>query len=112
MALAGGLQPAFNTVLRPLLAEAAGAHLGRLADLLLGPQAPKTSAPGVQAPKLSRRERQVAALLAEGLSNRDIGDRLHLTEQTVKWHVWKLFQKLGVRNRVGAVRRLGRLGLD
>ena len=111
--LAPGLQPLFNEVLAGLLrdgASAANPGLARLAAWL-----GQTAAAGPQqapAPKLSKRERHVAAALLEGLSNRDIATRLHLTEQTVKWHLWKLFQKLGVRNRTGAARLLAKHGFE
>lgn len=52
---------------------------------------------------LSRRETEVLQLLAEGLSNRDIGLRLSLAEPTVKMHVKSVCRKLGVSNRTQAV---------
>jgi DNA-binding NarL/FixJ family response regulator len=45
---------------------------------------------------LSERERGVLALVAEGLSNREIGRRLFITERTVEAHVKQIFQKLGL----------------
>ena len=41
-------------------------------------------------------------LLARGLSNREIGGRLDITERTVKFHLSNIFSKLHVRNRVEA----------
>ncbi|WP_159945701.1 MULTISPECIES: response regulator transcription factor [unclassified Nocardiopsis] len=52
--------------------------------------------------RLSGREREVLALLGAGLSNAEIGRRLHLVEGTVKGHVSAILQRLGVRNRVEA----------
>lgn len=52
---------------------------------------------------LSRREREVMRLLADGLSDRAIADRLFIGERTVNTHVAHIFSKLGVRNRAAAV---------
>ena len=49
--------------------------------------------------ELSERERQVLDLIGEGLTNRQIGDRLHLAEKTVKNYTHSLFAKLGVHRR-------------
>jgi two-component system, NarL family, nitrate/nitrite response regulator NarL len=49
---------------------------------------------------LTPRERQVVDLLAEGLTNREIGDRLGLSRHTIKNYLLKIFDKLGVSNRV------------
>jgi non-specific serine/threonine protein kinase len=66
-----------------------------------------TEAPPPQpdrAPELSPREREVAALLAEGLSNRQIAERLVVTERTVAAHIEHILNKLGFasRHQVGA----------
>jgi DNA-binding NarL/FixJ family response regulator len=52
--------------------------------------------------RLSEREREVLALLAEGLKNREIGERLFITEATVKTHVRHVLEKLHFRNRAEA----------
>ncbi|MFD0371032.1 response regulator [Streptomyces sp. NPDC059071] len=51
---------------------------------------------------LSEREREVLALLGEGLSNADAGRRLHMSEATVKTYVSRILSKLGCENRVQA----------
>jgi DNA-binding NarL/FixJ family response regulator len=51
---------------------------------------------------LSEREREVLALLAEGLRNREIADRLVISEATVKTHVRHVLEKLHFRNRAEA----------
>lgn len=61
--------------------------------------------------RLSERERAVLALMAEGRSNTDIGDRLHLSTGTVKGHVSAVFEKLHVDNRVQAALVAQRAGL-
>jgi DNA-binding CsgD family transcriptional regulator len=55
---------------------------------------------------LSRREAQVALCCAEGLSNAEIGTRLRVSEQTVKFHLRHIFVKFGVKRRAELVSRL------
>ena len=57
------------------------------------------------------REREVLALLARGLSNRDIADALEISAHTAKFHVNSILQKLGVERRTEAVVRAARMGL-
>ncbi len=54
-------------------------------------------------PLLSRREQEVVHCVAEGLTNREIAGRLHLTEHTVKNYLFRIFDKLGVSSRVEVV---------
>jgi len=54
---------------------------------------------------ISAREREVLALLAEGLTDREIGERLGISPRTVETHVGSLLSKLGVRNRAQAAAR-------
>ena len=51
---------------------------------------------------LSPREHEVLELMAEGLRNREIAERLYLSEATVKTHVRHLLEKLRLRNRAEA----------
>ncbi|MCZ7415252.1 MULTISPECIES: response regulator [unclassified Streptomyces] len=60
---------------------------------------------------LTRRETEVLALVAEGLSNQAISARLHLTEGTVKSHLARVYAKLGVTSRTAAVATATDLGL-
>lgn len=53
--------------------------------------------------ELSARERQVLALMADGLSNTDIAERLNISEKTVRNHASNLFDKLGVWSRAQAI---------
>ena len=52
---------------------------------------------------LTPREEQVVALVAEGLSNRDIAGELALSEHTVKKYLFRIFDKLGISSRVELV---------
>ncbi|MEU8305115.1 response regulator transcription factor [Actinomadura sp. NPDC048955] len=54
-------------------------------------------------PVLSARESQVLALVAEGLTNAEIGARLYIGQATVKTHLLRIFGKLGVSDRTAAV---------
>ena len=60
---------------------------------------------------LSERELEILQLVAEGLSNREISERLYLALSTVKGHNRNIFDKLGVKRRTEAVARAGELGL-
>ncbi|HEY7786277.1 MAG TPA: LuxR C-terminal-related transcriptional regulator [Pyrinomonadaceae bacterium] len=55
---------------------------------------------------LSRREAQVALCCVEGLTNAEIGQRLEVTEQTVKFHLRHVFLKFGVKRRAELISRL------
>jgi DNA-binding CsgD family transcriptional regulator len=54
---------------------------------------------------LTPREHEILGLIAEGLSNREIGLRIFVSENTVKTHSSRLFAKLGVNRRVQAVQK-------
>jgi DNA-binding NarL/FixJ family response regulator len=73
-----------------------------------GEPAPLAAAlPGNLAPlpaNLTPREAEVLGLIGEGLSNREIGERLVLGQATVKTHVNRIFAKIGVQSRAQAVR--------
>ncbi len=60
---------------------------------------------------LSRREREVLALVAAGATNRDVADALGIGDETVKTLLGRIFGKLGVNRRAEAVARAHKLGL-
>jgi len=53
-------------------------------------------------PELTPREREVLALLSDGLDNRQIGERLSISEKTVKAHLTNIFHRIGVTDRTQA----------
>jgi DNA-binding NarL/FixJ family response regulator len=62
-------------------------------------------------PKLSGREEEVLALLADGLGTGEIAGRLYLSESTAKTHITHIYQKLGAANRAQALVTAMRLGM-
>ena len=60
---------------------------------------------------ITPREHEILRLIAAGLSNREIGEKVFISENTVKTHSSRLFDKLGVGRRVQAVQRARELGL-
>jgi len=88
----------------------AAAHASGLdADAVLS--APNHSGGERLVEPLTAREIEVLELLAEGLSNKAIAAKLHISDQTVKFHVSSICGKLGAANRTDAVRRAVRRGL-
>ncbi|WP_394427789.1 response regulator [Streptomyces sp. SGAir0957] len=75
------------------------------------PGAGRTDQAIARVERLSERERDVLVLIAEGLSNAEIGDRLHLSSGTVKDHVSAILAKLRVDGRVQAALLAQRAGL-
>jgi DNA-binding NarL/FixJ family response regulator len=73
---------------------------------------PVPAAAAAQTPGgLTDRELSILRLVAEGLSNLEIANRLFVTEQTVKFHLSNIYRKLGVSNRTEATRFAYRNGL-
>lgn len=60
---------------------------------------------------LTRRERQMLDKITMGETNKQIAEQLFISEQTVKWHLHQLYQKLGVKNRTSAIAKAKALGL-
>lgn len=90
----------------PERAAASGDGRGLAARVLAGKDEPKTPAFG-----LSPREAEVLAVLTEGRTNREIAERLFISERTVAVHVAHILAKLGVAGRVEAATVALRLGL-
>ena len=85
-----------ETVLSPGLQERLARQISRHED---------------QASQLSAREREIVTLIADGLSSCGIGERLHLSEGTVKTYTRRAFEKLGVSSRAAAIAEAMRRGI-
>jgi DNA-binding NarL/FixJ family response regulator len=98
---------------RAVMADLVVIDPGLEASLLLGQRQPAGAVGATTAlsAELSPREREVLALIAEGLSNKSIASRLFLSEHTVKFHVASILSKLGASSRTEAIRMGARRGL-
>ncbi len=67
--------------------------------------------PRIEQAGISKREYEVLELIALGLSNQEIADRLFVSTSTVKTHISNLYSKLGVKRRTEALRRAKELQL-
>src|SRR5262249_58563746 len=87
-------------------------HIAVLEDALAVPTL-RIPRPGedLQVAPLTPRESEVLQLLAQGLSNKEIAQRLNVSEHTAKFHVNAILGKLGAQSRTEAVVRAARLGL-
>jgi DNA-binding CsgD family transcriptional regulator len=81
------------------------ARLAALAEMQLERRrSPRTLTPPVATPEsLTQREQEVFALLARGLSNREIADQLIISVRTAETHVERVLRKLGLDNRAQAM---------
>ena len=77
----------------------------------VGHAAPREDDGEILLESLTPREIQVLELLAEGLPNKTIAERLHISDQTVKFHLSSIAGKLGALNRTDVVRRAVRRGI-
>jgi len=106
VAAAQGIRPDYvGRLLAAFRREAEGEHPAASA-----PASP-AAGPSSSADPLSPRELEVLRLIAQGLSNQEIGTRLYLALDTVKGHNRRIFEKLGVQRRTEAVARARELGL-
>jgi DNA-binding NarL/FixJ family response regulator len=93
-----------GALIQPSVARKVLAEFSRLPA-----QAPVVEIPGEQ---LSEREMEILKLVGRGLSNKEIGLRLSLTEGTVKNYVSAILQKLGVQDRTQAALKARELGIS
>jgi two-component system, NarL family, nitrate/nitrite response regulator NarL len=114
LAAALGASPEFEVV----GVAASDADLPASADVVLVARAPEDSTVPARPIRsdavgtvLTNREREILALLADGLANKQIAARLGISKNTVKTHLELLFDKLGVSSRAEAVATGVRRGL-
>ena len=107
-----GLFQTFRQVVRGET-PVAPALVGRLLDELRHPATPARPvvASAADGPALSQRELEILQLVASGMSNREIGSQLSITEGTVKNHVHNALRKLHMDNRIQAAAYIVRQGL-
>jgi DNA-binding CsgD family transcriptional regulator len=104
-------EPAFAARLAALLTQVPGIRITQgeeACDLVLSQ--PEIADGGFEQP-LTPRERDVIVLLAEGLSNREIGNRLGISLDTAKFHVGRVIDKLDATGRTDAVAHAARRGI-
>ncbi len=104
-------EPALATRLAALIEQARGLRIAtpnEPGDLVLS--VPDISQAETDQP-LTPRERDVIALIAEGLSNKEIGSRLGISPDTAKFHVGRLIDKLDATGRTDAVAHAARRGI-
>jgi DNA-binding CsgD family transcriptional regulator len=70
-------------------------------------RAPSRGGTSVELNRLSETERRIAALVAVGRSNEEVGERLFLSPMTVEWSLTKIYRKLRVRSRTELAARMG-----
>ena len=87
------------------------AMLARVLGEMVSGAAKPANVEATQIATLTEREREVIALVGEGLKNKQIGDRLSITETTVRHHLTSIFTKLGVESRLEMVIFAHRHGL-
>jgi DNA-binding NarL/FixJ family response regulator len=90
-----------GTASETILAAVRAALLG--AEAIVPGPAPKLDDPAA----LNDREREILALLSTGATNREIAERLHLGQDSIKKAATALYRKMGVRNRTEAAQRAG-----
>ena len=81
-----------QTLLDPTLSAAVVQRVKEISD----------GEPGRGVDSLSEREREILKLIAKGLTNREIADKIHLSEKTVRNHITTIFAKIGVSHRTQA----------
>jgi LuxR family maltose regulon positive regulatory protein len=101
-------------VVRGAVSEPFAADRAFLEQLLLAASCEGGHAPAAAAPPLAEltdREREILTFLASGVLNREMAERLYVSENTVKFHLKNIYSKLDVANRLQAVTAARQLGI-
>jgi len=98
-----GSPPGIRSARSPVAARAGGSNLTASSGGGIAARMPGGS--------LTPREVEILTLVGEGLSNAEIGHRLSLVEGSVKWHLQRIYDKIGTRRRLVAVDRARRMGV-
>ena len=61
--------------------------------------------------KFSPKEREILSLVGSGMRNREVAQKLGMTEGSVKWYMQQVYDKIGTRRRLQAVERARRFGM-
>ena len=91
-------------------AAAANQRVAGLLESCEGARTPLLAVGGGGRPRLSAREQQVAVLAAEGLTSREIGERLYVSRRTVDNHLQRVFTRFGISSRAELAALLGEPG--
>ena len=102
----------FEPRVHAALLSAASSAVASAVSSAAGPSAPENGTADTTPDGLTHREAEILTLIAQGLTNPEIADRLFLSRHTVKSHINRIFLKTGSRDRTAAMIYARRHGLD
>lgn len=101
---------ALDYLMKPVTVERMSKTLDKIRRRRPRPDTPEKKLPGME--RLTEQEKRILLQIANGLSNKEIGDRLNIASETVKYHLKNVYRKLGVNNRVQALQSAQALKLQ